>query len=329
MATEKSEKSEKSEQNFICEKCDFKCYTKCDWLRHTTRLKHKNNVNDNSLATKTAKTFDCDDCGKTYSDRTGLWKHKQKCNTANKTTSINSLTNLVIEIVKSNTELQKQNQDFQSLILDQTKIFMEQNAKLVDTFSEAIKHNSTVTNNINSNNKTFNLNLFLYEDCKDAMNLSEFLESIKIQLADVEAVGELGYINGISKLIIQNLKGLDVTKRPIHCTDEKREIIYIKEAGVWTKDEDYSKLRRLIKTVSNRNFKHTRLYKEKHPDCITAESKYSDTYNKIIIEATGGGSKCNDYESENKIMKKIAKAITIDKSAFLTNPLLGKVEQKS
>jgi hypothetical protein len=114
------------------------------------------------------------------------------------------------------------------------------------------------------------------------------------------------------------LKGLDVTKRPIHCTDEKREIIYIKEGGVWTKDEDYSKLRRLIKTVSNRNFKHTRLYKEKHPDCITSESKYSDTYNKIIIEATGGGSKCNDYESENKIMKKIAKAITIDKSEFLT-----------
>jgi ribosomal protein L37AE/L43A len=306
MATEKGEKSEK---NFICEKCDFKCSTKCDWLRHTMRLKHKNNVIDNNLATNMAKTYVCDDCGKTYSDRTGLWKHKQKCNNSNETTSINSLTNLVIEIVKSNTELQKQNQDFKELL-------MEQNTKMIDAFSEAIKYNSTVTNNVNSNNKTFNLNLFLHEDCKDAMNMSEFLESIRIQLADVEAVGELGYVNGISKLIIQNLKALDVTKRPVHCTDDKREIIYIKEAGVWTKDEDCSKLRRLIKTVSNRNFKQTRLYKEKHPDCVTAESKYSDTYNKIVLEATGGGSKCNDYESENKIMKKIAKAITIDKSAF-------------
>ena len=153
----------------------------------------------------------------------------------------------------------------------------------------------------------------MLEDCKDAMNMSDFLESIKIQLADVEAVGELGYVNGISKLIIQNLKALDVTKRPVHCTDEKREVIYIKEAGVWTKDEDCSKLRRLIKIVSNRNFKCTRLYKEKHPDCIRSESKYSDTYNKIVLEATGGGSKCNDYDSENKIMKKIAKEITIDK----------------
>ena len=160
------------------------------------------------------------------------------------------------------------------------------------------------------------MNLFLHEECKDAMDLSEFLASIKIQLADVEAVGELGYVNGISKLIIQNLKALDVTKRPVHCTDEKREVIYIKEGGVWTKDEDNSKLRRLIKTVSNRNFGHTRLYKEKYPDCRNPDSKYSDIYVKLVLEATGGGSKCNDYESENKIMKKIAKAITIDKSTF-------------
>ena len=146
--------------------------------------------------------------------------------------------------------------------------------------------------------------------------MSEFLESIRIQLADVMNIGELGYVNGISKLIIQNLKALDVTKRPVHCTDEKREIIYIKESGIWTKDEDCSKLRRLIKTVSNRNFKQTRLYKEKHPDCVNPESKHSDIYSKLIIEATGGGSKCNNYESENKIMKKIAKEMTIDKSAF-------------
>jgi hypothetical protein len=299
-----TEKSEKNGTIFVCEHCDFKCSTKCDWSRHISRLKHTNNVNGNALATKTAKTYDCD-CGKSYSDRTGLWKHKQKCNKKyNDTNDVNALTNLVLEIVKSNNviqmqnlELQKQNQEMQKQMLDVCK-------------------NGVISNNINqvnSNNNTFNLNLFLHEDCKDAMNMSEFLESIKIQLADVEAVGELGYVNGISKLIISNLKALDMHKRPVHCTDEKREIIYIKEAGVWTKDEDNNKLRRLIKTVSNRNFKHTRLYKEKHPDCIRSESKYSDTYNKIVLEATGGGSKCNDYESENKIMKKIAKEITIDK----------------
>ena len=248
--------------------------------------------------------FKCDVCSCNFSSRTTLWRHKKVCKLEEKTNSLSD-SNLIIQLIK-------QNQEFKELLI-------EQNTKMVDTFSvaigEAIKHCSTITNNtnINSNNKTFNLQVFLLEDCKDAMNMSEFLESIRIQLADVEAVGELGYVNGISKLIIQNLKALDVTKRPVHCTDEKREIIYIKEAGVWTKDEDNSKLRRLIKTVSNRNFKQTRLYKEKHPDCIHADSKYSDTYNKLVLEATGGGSKCNDYESENKIMKKIAKAITIDK----------------
>ena len=295
-----TEKNMQKHQKFVCETCNFMCSSKTDWERHIVRPKHKNNVFGNDITTeKHKKTYNCD-CGKFYIDRTGLWKHKQICNIKNsiKSDDITSLTNLVLEVVKSNSELQKQNQEMQKQILDICK-------------------NGIVCNNqVNSNNKTFNLNVFLHEDCKDAMDMSEFLESIRIQLADVEAVGELGYVNGISKLIIQNLKALDVTKRPVHCTDEKREIIYIKEAGVWTKDEDCSKLRRLIKTVSNRNFKQTRLYKEKHPDCVNPESKHSDIYSKLIIEATGGGSKCNNYESENKIMKKIAKEMTIDKSAF-------------
>ncbi len=306
------ENLKKRNPRFVCISCDFKCYMKCDWERHILRPKHINNVLlENAEEKKTNKTYNCK-CGRTFLTSSGLWKHEQKCGLDkppdDKSNQID--TNLFFQLIK-------QNDDFKNLIIDQTKIIMEQNKTIVDAIKQ---NNNTVNsnNNINSNNKTFNLNLFLHEDCKDAMNLSEFLESIRIQLADVEAVGELGYVNGISKLIIQNLKALDVTKRPVHCTDEKREIIYIKEAGVWTKDEDCSKLRRLIKTVSNRNFKHTRLYKEKYPDCVHAYSKYSDRYVKIVLEATGGGSKFNDYESENKIMKKIAKEITIDKSAFLT-----------
>jgi len=298
--------------NFTCNSCSITCNKLSDWKRHIQTKKHISNKTgdiSNNLAT-TSTPLACE-CGKIYTDRTGLWRHKKKCGDNSSNDKDNSVVdaNLIVQLIK-------QNQEFKDLLV-------EQNTKMIDAFSEAIKHNATITNNINSNNnsnnKTFNLNLFLYEDCKDAMDMSEFLESIKIQLADVMSVGELGYVDGISKLIIQNLKALDVTKRPVHCTDEKREVIYIKESGVWTKDEDNSKLRRLIKTVSNRNFKHTRLYKEKYPDCVHPHSKYSDIYVKLVLEATGGGSKYNDYDSENKIMKKIAKEITIDKSEFLTN----------
>ncbi len=318
METVSSENSEISIQKFECAMCNYTCFKKQHLVQHFNTIRHKNN-SGNSVAIVGNET-ECNTCkcGKIYKDRTGLWKHKKKCTvivgTQDTKQDNNILMTLVSEIVKNNNEIQKQNIELQKQSIEMHK----QNQDLQKQMLDICKNGIICNNQVNSNNKTFNLNLFLHEECKDAMNLSEFLESIKFQLADVEAVGELGYVNGISKLIIENLKGLDVTKRPIHCTDEKREIIYIKEAGVWTKDEDYSKLRRLIKTVSNRNFKHTRLYKEKYPDCIRSESKYSDTYNKIIIEATGGGSKCNDYESENKIMKKIAKAITIDKSEFLT-----------
>jgi hypothetical protein len=231
-----------------------------------------------------------------------LWRHKKKCcekNTHDKNEPTDS--NLIVQLIK-------QNQEFKDLIIDQ-------NSKMVDTITQAMKHNTTNTNNtVNSHNKTFNLNVFLNEDCKDAMNISDFVDSIKFQLADLEHMGRVGYVEGLSNIIIKNMNALDVTKRPVHCTDEKRETLYIKDGGVWTKeDEDNKNVRKLIKKVAFRNSKNIRLFKEKHPDCITSESKYSDTYSKIIIEAMGGGSKCNDYDSENKIIKKLVKMITIDK----------------
>jgi uncharacterized membrane protein len=146
------------------------------------------------------------------------------------------------------------------------------------------------------------------------MNITDFVDSIKFQLADLEHMGQVGYVEGISNIIIKNLKGLDITKRPVHCTDQKRETIYVKDGGVWTKeDEDNKKVRKMIKSVAFRNSKCISLFKEKYPDCNKSASKYSDTYNKIVLESMGGGSKCNDYDSENKIIKKITKMIVIDK----------------
>ena len=261
--------------------------------------------NRQHLATKNLPQHICSSCDKKYQDRTGLWRHKKICG---QTTTAEP--NLVEQLLK-------QNDDFKNIILEQNKIFVEQNndlqQQIIDICKNGITNNNTI-NNVNSHNKTFNLNVFLNEDCKDAMNISDFVDSIKFQLADLEHMGRVGYVEGLSNIIIKNMNALDVTKRPLHCTDEKRETLYIKDGGVWTKEEEDNKnVRKLIKKVAFRNSKNIKLFKEKHPDCITSESKYSDTYSKIVIEAMGGGSKCNDYDSENKIIKKLAKMITIDK----------------
>jgi hypothetical protein len=252
---------------------------------------------------KSQDEYACEMCYKQYNDYSGLWRHKKKCEQKPD-------TNLVIQLLK-------QNDEFKSLIIDQNKTILEQNSQLIEVCKNGIINNSVT--HVNSHNKTFNLQVFLNEDCKDAMNITEFVNSIQLQLSDLESVGKLGYVEGISNIIIKNLKALDVTKRPVHCTDPKRETIYIKDGDVWEKDEDDNKkLRKMIRSIAFRNCKNTRLFKEKYPDCMKSESKYSDMYNKIIIEVMGGDPKINDIDNQNKIIRKIAKEMTIDKS----NPLL-------
>ena len=175
-------------------------------------------------------------------------------------------------------------------------------------------HNSHSHNTTNSHNKAFNLNFFLNETCKDAMNIMDFVDSIKLQLSDLKKVGEIGYVEGISKIITKNLKALDITQRPIHCTDKKREVLYVKDEDKWEKeDEDKNKLKKAIKRVVSKNQRLIPQFKEKHPDCGKSASKFSDQYNKIIVESMGGSGD-NDSEKEDKIIKNISKVTIIDKT---------------
>jgi hypothetical protein len=169
-------------------------------------------------------------------------------------------------------------------------------------------HNTT-----NSHNKSFNLQFFLNETCKDAMNIMDFVDSIKLQLCDLENVGKVGYINGISSIIVKNLNLLDETKRPVHCTDTKREVLYVKDEDKWQKEhENKPKIRKMIKHVTHKNTKLFKDFKEKYPGCEKSESKYSNTYDKLIVEAFGG--KGDNYEEkEDKIIKNILKEIKIEK----------------
>jgi hypothetical protein len=199
-------------------------------------------------------------------------------------------------------ELHKQNQEMQKQILEVCK--------------NGITNNSITQ--VNSNNKTFNLQVFLNEDCKDAMNVSDFMNSLNLQVSDLECVGQLGFVEGISNIIIKRLNAMDITKRPVHCTDSKRETIYIKEDGVWTKDDDDNmKIRKLVRGVSSRNCKNAGAYKAMYPECKDPESKHSYIYDKIVLEAFGGTNNGKDEENENKIIRKILKHLTIDKSAFI------------
>ena len=306
-----TENSPKLAKNFYCEDCDYKCCKVSDYEKHILTRKHKNNdkslQNDDKNSPKLAKKFLCD-CGKEYKYRQGLHTHRKNCNqnisSNNKSedSELKILTNLVLDVVKQNQELTQQNSNLTN--------------KIVNIYKNT--SNTTITNsNINSNNKTFNLNVFLNEECKDAMNLMDFVDSLKLQLSDLESVGKLGFVEGISNIIIKNLKALDIHKRPVHCSDSKREVMYIKDEDKWEKEnEEKNRLRKAIKYVAHKNTKILPEFKAKYPDCGKSESKQLEQYNKLVIEAMGGRGD-NDIEKENKIIKNIAKEVVIDKNINL------------
>ncbi len=307
-------KAKKSPENFGCNYCDYKCYKKRDYERHLLTLKHKKNENGSILEVKKPQkapnNFICD-CSRSFKTHSGFWKHSKKCTNINNDVSLEptsldkdyDIKNLVLEVVKTNNELQKQNQEIQ-----------KQNQEFQKQILDVCKNNNTTTNNVNSNNKAFNLNVFLNETCKDAMDINDFIDSFKLQLSDLDLVGKLGFVDGISSIIIKNLKALKVSERPVHCTDTKRETIYVKEQGIWEKQEgDHKKLRKVIKRVAFKNSKNLSVYKELHPDCTDYYSKHNDHYLNLQIEAFGGSGN-ETVDNENKIIKKIIKEMTIDKS---------------
>lgn len=314
-----NKKRQKNAIFFICEFCNFKCCKKSDWSRHILRPKHKKNENDNKNDTNdNSKTpyelssiYKCE-CGNIYKHKSGLSRHKRAENCQKNAVfehyknegELKVLTNLVLEVVRQNQELislnnetQKQNQELTNKLVEMNKV----------------TNNNTMINS-NNNNKTFNLNMFLNETCKDAMNITDFVDSLQLQLSDLEDVGKLGFVEGITNIIVKNLKALDVHKRPVHCADKKREVIYIKDEDKWEKDNDEKqRLRKAIKNVAYKNEKLLPKYKELHPGCNYSDSKYSDHYSKLVIEAMGGSGN-NDIEKQDKIIRNIAKEVVIHKT---------------
>jgi len=277
-----------------CVTCHVICERPQEWQRHLATKKH--------LAALVAGVFACNACARTYKHRAGLWRHQRlvHADSATAPAAAATLTDLVINVVKSNAELQKQNLELHQQVLEICK-------KMA---SESGDHSVTT----NSHNKTFNLNFFLNEECKHAMNLSEFVDSFKLQLSDLEHVGKNGYVNGISHLITQRLREMDIYARPIHCSDVKRDILHVKDKDVWEKDTaDFAKLRYAVKHIANKNAKLLHVWREKYPDSSDINHKNNDEFMVLVLQALGGDSKSSQAENENKIIGKIMKEVVIGK----------------
>jgi hypothetical protein len=315
----KQKKSQKSSEIFSCEKCDYTTCRKFDYTKHLLTPKHQYETNETKTLKKSflnsidkcSEVFTCNICDTPFTSRTTLWRHKSKCiisyenniiNCSKTVASYKSDNDVIMMVIKQNTELKE-------FLAEQNK----QNIELQNKVIELCKVSNNITNNVNSNNKTFNLQVFLNETCKDAMNISDFVESVKLQVSDLENVGKVGYIEGISNIIIKKLKDLDVSKRPVHCADQKREVMYIKDENIWEKeDENNKKLRKAIRMIAHKNICMFKDFREKYPDCEEYDSKKNSQYNKIVYESMGGKGD-NDYEKDTKIIKKIAKAVGIEK----------------
>ena len=306
-----TESCEKVAKKICCQNCDYTTSRKSSFDKHILTSKHQKLNIVNTLLTESCEKvandskFLCHNCKKAYRSRVGLWKHNQKCKPVEKLDNNLDVNNYDAKTNNPNdkdeliTYLIKENQDFKNLILEIVK---------KDTYNQS----TTNITNTNSHNKAFNLNFFLNETCKDAMNITEFVESIKLQLSDLEKVGELGYVEGISSIIVKNLKDLDVTQRPVHCTDKKRETMYVKDQDKWEKDEEQKKMHKLVRKVADKNARMLPKFKEAHPDCIKSSSRFSDQYNTIIIEAMGGRGD-NDFEKEEKIIRRVSKEVIVEK----------------
>ena len=301
----------KSPQKYTCNICAYMCSKNSEYTKHLLTQKHcANATSDGKIS---LIIFSCKKCNKVYKSRNGLWKHNKVCDV--KIIREEDTTNLINKIIESeeniiipNTTIEillQENRDFKNIILDLQKQVIDICSKMSQATSLNINNNTT-----NNNNKTFNLQFFLNEECKDAMNLNDFVESVQLQMTDLEKIGELGYIEGVSKFIMGKLNETDVNKRPVHCSDAKRETLYVKDDNVWTKEgEENSKIRGAVKKIEKKNIKLLNAWKETHAGCMDSDSPYNDQYTHMIIGSLGG---C-EPDNVNKVIKKIAKATIIDK----------------
>ena len=290
-------------EKFYCEKCNFNTCRKSLFNTHLLTAKHKKmTINDKILQNLTNHVCIC---GKIYKYRQGLHKHSKNCN--QKSLEKPLVTNNAADNKDIILELLKQNNEFKELIVEQNKQLMEY----------AKEPKAVTNNNTNNNTNNFNLNFFLNTTCKDAITADQFVENIQITFDDLENVGNSGYVKGITDIIMKQLRTLELTERPFHCTDVKRETIYIKEADTWNKDnEEKTKMKSVVGKVARKNLCKIKEWNREHPDVNVLDSKDYNMAHKIIRHSFGDGE---DEKLQNDVVKNLAKEVHVKKNPTLEN----------
>jgi predicted small secreted protein len=293
----------KTAEKFYCKNCDFICSKQSNWDAHLLTRKHTKSTNSNIYQQKNADyfllKFACE-CGKEYKDRSGLWRHKKNCQKLPE-----KLLPEVKQLLEQNTLLMMQNSEFKELLIEQQKHLLE------ITKAQSIVNNNYVQSNINNQ---FNLQLFLNDTCKDAMTIDDFINSLNPTIHDLEETGRLGYSAGITRIIVNGLKELDVSKRPIHCSDLKRETMFVKNTDKWERETDEKPiLLKAVKEIGKKNIMNIKEWQKNNTHFNHYESKQNDAYLQIVTNSMSGGTEEEQLANYNKIIKNIAKETLIDK----------------
>jgi hypothetical protein len=279
----KQEDYDKKAASFQCEYCDYITSYKSKYDRHLSTDKHTFRTNETKKGTQAMNSYVCEKCNKNFNSRTTMWRHNKTCNAGNKGEVI-KLTALITQLINQNSEL----------------------VKTIKEIAPSVgSHNNNIINSNNRTNNNFNIQLFLNEKCKDALNLSEFVESLKITIEDLDFSKKNGLVRGITDVMIKGLKKLDVTKRPIHCTDTKRDTMYIKDNAKWEKDESHEKMRNTIIKIANKERESLELWVEKNPNWMETEAKQLE-YLTMVRNV------CEPIENEDKNGKKIIHNISLN-----------------
>ena len=306
---------QKLADKYICASCDYKCSKYSDYVKHNSTRKHKLATTE-ILEIPIVAQHICSTCDKIFKTYSGLWKHSHKCLPPPKqqVPPTNSSTedmqmNIILELVK-------QNQEFKDMLIQQSNQMIEQNKTIIEVAKNGQVNNTInqTNSNNNSNNKTFNLQFFLNETCKDAMNMKDFIKSLELSLPELEKMGEVGFAEGMSRVFVNRLNSLDITKRPIHCSDVKREIIHIKDDNKWERDNaNLDRLRKIIKQLTLKNILKVDDWKKANQGCTEYNSRKNSQYLKINMEAIGPVDEAEVKRDFGKIIRRVAENTAIDK----------------